>query len=56
MIDIEKEAQNYLTISSDSKGLSALSIKAYKIDLKQFCQYMKRRDCFDKNELSTYIN
>lgn len=56
MIDIEKEAQNYLTICSDSKGLSALSIKAYKIDLKQFCQYMKRRDCFDKNELSAYIN
>lgn len=56
MIDIEKEAQNYLTICSDSKGLSALTIKAYKIDLKQFCRYMKRRDCFDKNELSTYIN
>lgn len=56
MIDIEKEAQNYLTVCSDSKGLSALSIKAYKIDLEQFCQYMKRRDCFDKNELSTYIN
>lgn len=48
MIDIEKEAQNYLTICSDSKGLSALSIKAYKIDLKQFCRYMKRRDCLTK--------
>lgn len=56
MIDIEKEAQNYLTVCSDSKGLSALTIKAYKIDLKQFCLYMKRRDCFNKNELSTYIN
>lgn len=56
MIDIEKETQNYLTVCSDSKGLSALSIKAYKIDLKQFCQYMKMRDCFDKNELTTYIN
>lgn len=56
MIDIEKEAQNYLTVCSDSKGLSTLTIKAYKIDLKQFCLYMKRRDCFDKNELSAYIN
>jgi len=56
MIDIEKEAQNYLTVCSDSKGLSSLTIKAYKIDLKQFCLYMKRRDCFDKNELTTYIN
>lgn len=56
MIDIEKETQNYLTVCSDSKGLSALTIKAYKIDLKQFCLYMKRRDCFNKNELSTYIN
>jgi len=56
MIDIEKEAQNYLTVCSDSKGLSTLTIKAYKIDLKQFCLYMKRRDYFDKNELSAYIN
>ena len=56
MINIEKEAQNYLTVCSDSKGLSTLTIKAYKIDLKQFCLYMKRRGCFDKNELSAYIN
>lgn len=34
MINIEKEAQNYLTVCSDSKGLSTLTIKAYKIDLK----------------------
>ena len=56
MINIEKEAQNYLTVCSDSKGLSTLTIKAYKIDLEQFCLYMKRRGCFDKNELSAYIN
>lgn len=56
MIDIEKEANNYIAVCSDLKGLSALTIKAYKIDLKQFCSYMQDKDCFSKNELNKYIN
>lgn len=56
MIKIEKEARNYITVCRDLKGLSALTIKAYKIDLKQFCSYMQGKDCFSKNELNKYIN
>lgn len=56
MINIEKEARNYIDVCSDLKGLSALTIKAYKIDLKQFCSYMQGKDCFSKNELNKYIN
>ena len=56
MTDIEKEAKDYIAVCSDLKGLSALTIKAYKIDLKQFCSYMQGKDCFSKNELNKYIN
>lgn len=56
MIEIEKEARNYIAVCSDLKGLSALTIKAYKIDLRQFCSYMQGKDCFSKNELNKYIN
>ena len=49
MTDIEKEAKDYIAVCSDLKGLSALTIKAYKIDLKQFCSYMQGKDCFSKN-------
>lgn len=56
MINIENEANNYLNVCSDLKGLSELTLKAYKIDLKQFCEYMRVKDCFNKTELNTYIN
>lgn len=56
MTDIEKEAKDYIAVCSDLKGLSALTIKAYKIDLRQFCSYIQGKDCFSKNELNKYIN
>ena len=56
MTDIEKEAKDYIAVCSDLKGLSTLTIKAYKIDLKQFCSCMQDKDCFNKNELTKYIN
>ena len=56
MTDIEKEAKDYITVCIDLKGLSALTIKAYTIDLKQFCSYMQDKDCFNKNALNKYIN
>ena len=56
MTDIKKEAKDYIAVCSDLKGLSALTIKAYKIDLKQFCSYMQSKDCFSKIELNKYIN
>lgn len=56
MTDVEKEAKDYIAVCSDLKGLSAFTIKAYKIDLRQFCSYMQGKDCFSKNELNKYIN
>lgn len=56
MTDIKKEAKDYIANCSNWKGLSALTIKAYKIDLTQFCSYMQGKDCFSKNELNKYIN
>ncbi len=56
MTDIEKETKDYIAVCSDLKGLSTLTIKAYKIDLRQFCSYMQGKDCFSKNELNKYIN
>lgn len=43
MTDIEKEAKDYIAVCSDLKGLSALTIKAYKIDLKQFAHICKAK-------------
>ena len=56
MTDLEKEAKDYIVVCSNLKGLSALTMKAYKIDLRQFCSYMQGKDCFNKSELNKYIN
>ena len=45
MIDIEKEAKDYIKVCINLKGLNSLTIKAYKIDLKQFCSYIQSKDC-----------
>lgn len=56
MFNLADEKDKYLIVCKSLKGLSDLTLKAYKIDLKQFCDFMNRRDCFDKNELNSYIN
>lgn len=56
MFDLIEEKDKYLNVCKSMKGLSALTLKAYKIDLKQFCDFMDQRDCFDKSELNSYIN
>lgn len=56
MFDLVDEKDKYLIVCKSLKGLSDLTLKAYKIDLKQFCDFMNQRDCFDKNELNSYIN
>ena len=56
MFNLIEEKDKYLIACKSMKGLSALTLKAYKIDLKQFCDFMDRRDCFDKSELNSYIN
>ncbi len=56
MFNLVNEKDKYLIVCKSLKGLSDLTLKAYKIDLKQFCDFMNQRDCFDKNELNSYIN
>ena len=56
MFDLVNEKDKYLVVCKSLKGLSELTLKAYKIDLQQFCDFMRGRDCFDKNELNSYIN
>lgn len=56
MFNLIDEKDRYLVVCKALKGLSNLTLKAYRIDLKQFCSFMNCRDCFDKNELNSYIN
>lgn len=56
MFDLVVEKGKYLIVCKSLKGLSDLTLKAYRIDLAQFCGFMESRDCFDKNELNSYIN
>lgn len=56
MFDLVDEKDKYLIVCKSMKGLSDLTLKAYRIDLAQFCGFMESRDCFDKNELNSYIN
>lgn len=56
MFNLIEEKDKYLTVCKSLKGLSDLTHKAYSIDLKQFCDFMNGRDCFDKNEINSYIN
>ena len=41
-MDIEKEIKVYLEFCEKNKGLNDKTIKAYKIDLKQFAEYAER--------------
>lgn len=40
MFNLVNEKDKYLIICKSLKGLSDLTLKAYKIDLKQFCDFM----------------
>lgn len=56
MFNLIEEKDKYLTACKSMKGLSGLTLKAYSIDLKQFCDFVALRDCFNKSELNAYIN
>ena len=49
------EIENYLRVCADAKGLSSLTLKAYKIDFKQFSTFMDGKDCLSKECLCAYI-
>ena len=50
------EIENYLTVCHDLKGLSPLTLKAYRIDLKQFNDFMQHKDCLSKECMIEYID
>lgn len=56
MIDLSVEIKKYLIVCRDLKGLSSLSLKAYSIDLKQFCEYMDNRDFASREAIIDYID
>lgn len=55
MFDLTKEKDKFLIMCKDTKGLSELTIKAYTIDLRQFCEFMESRNCFERNDLNNYM-
>lgn len=56
MDNLNYEIEKYLLVCKDTKGLSPLSIKAYKIDLKQYCASMKLHNPLRKDDIVTYID
>lgn len=48
--------QRYMSVCQYSKGLSPLTLKAYRIDLAQFLEYMVQKDFLSKDEISGYID
>lgn len=56
MINIKVESEKYLNVCNTSKGLSDLTIKAYRIDLKNFCGYMNNKNPFERKQIIEYIN
>lgn len=53
-MDLEMQAENYLDYCQFRKELDKNTLKAYRIDLKQFFQYIKG-DFLDKNKIEAYI-
>ena len=56
MQELSIEIKNYLTVCRDLKGLSPLTLKAYRIDLKQFNDFMEKKDWLSKNCITEYID
>lgn len=56
MQELSIEIENYLIVCRDLKGLSPLTLKAYKIDLRQFNASMKHKNCLSKECIIEYID
>ena len=56
MACLKTEIQRYISVCQYSKGLSPLTLKAYRIDLAQFLEHMERRDFLSKDELVGYMD
>lgn len=55
-MSLQTEIDNYIVVCENLKGLSKLTIKAYKIDLKQFYEYAEKLDWLSKECITTYID
>lgn len=55
MNKLNTEIEKYLSVCQNSKGLSELSLKAYRIDFEQFERYFVGRDYLSKDEITAYI-
>ena len=56
MQELSIEIENYLTVCRDLKGLSPLTLKAYRIDLKQFNGFMQQNNYLSKECIVEYID
>lgn len=56
MFNLTNEKDKYLLVCEKSKGLSKLTLKAYRIDLRQFCEFMNGLDALSKQNLIKYID
>lgn len=52
---MKEEIENYLYVCKKSKGLSKATLKAYKIDFKQFEEFMFDKNYLSKNDLVAYV-
>lgn len=55
-MSLQSEINNYVAVCENLKGLSKLTIKAYKIDLKQYQEYANDLDWLSKECMTTYID
>ena len=56
MKNLSNEIENYLRVCAEAKGLSPLTLKAYKIDFKQFLCFVQGKDDYLSKEcLTLYI-
>lgn len=55
-MNILEETEKYLEVCEDLKGVSALTLKAYRTDFAQFCQYMNGKNALEKDSLIEYID
>ncbi len=55
MVELKTETQKYLEACEHLKGLSVLTLKAYRIDLFQFLQFVGEGDWLSKELLVQYI-